>query len=188
MPVEWVGSASGAPDISGASFRSDGDPPLVRLHLWPNRSLPRRGFVAFIGTTFALVLVPLLAVVGTPILWGLLPFVLGTLGLLWFLLAKSYRDGEILEELQLWSDQAQLSRTQRRGPPLRWAANPYWISVQIYEEGGPVPSYLTLKGGGREVEIGAFLSAEERAALHPVLARLISRAALSAAEAPAAPR
>ena len=60
MPVEWVGSASGAPDISGASFRSDGDPPLVRLHLWPNRSLPRRGFVAFIGTTFALVLVPLL--------------------------------------------------------------------------------------------------------------------------------
>lgn len=177
MPVEWVGTTSGAPEISGASLHSTGAPPLARLHLWPHRSLPKRGFVAFIGITFALVLVPLGAVIGTPILWGLLPFVLGTLALTWGLLAKSYRDGEILEEFELWSDRVSLTRTPRRGPVQRWDANPYWTEVRIYPDGGPVPQYLTLKGGGREVEIGAFLSPEEREALHPVIQRLIAAAA-----------
>jgi uncharacterized membrane protein len=32
-----------------------------------------------------------------------------------------------------------------------------------------VPNYLTLKGEGREVELGAFLSEEERVALHAAL-------------------
>ena len=176
MPVEWVGTTGGAPEISGASFHSAGGAPLVRLHLWPHRSLPKRGFVAFIGATFALVLVPLLAVIGTPVLWGLLPFVLGTLALTWWLLAKSYRDGELLEELVLWSDRVTLTRTPRRGAVRVWEANPYWVSVHLYAEDGPVPFYLTLKGGGREVEIGAFLAPEEREAIYPVLKALMSRA------------
>lgn len=180
MPVEWVGTTGGAPEISGASLHSRDDPPLVRLHLWPHRSLPKRGFVAFIGVTFALVLVPLIPVIGTPVLWGLLPFVLGTLALLWGLLQKSYRDGEILEELTLWSDRIALTRSSRRGPPQSWEANPYWVEVRIYPEDGPVPSYLTLKGAGREVELGALLSPEEREALHPVLARLVAQAAAQA--------
>ena len=177
MPFEWVGTNGEAPEISGASLHSAGGLPLARLHLWPHRSLPKRGFVAFIGITFALVLVPLSAVIGTPILWGLLPFVLGTLALTWALLAKSYRDGEILEDLELWSDRVSLTRTPRRGAPRHWEANPYWTEVRIYPEGGPVPQYLTLKGAGREVEIGAFLSPEEREALYPEIGRLIARAA-----------
>ena len=44
-----------------------------RLHLWPYRSLPRRGMVWFIGGTAALIAVPLLGVLGSPVLWGLLP-------------------------------------------------------------------------------------------------------------------
>ena len=35
-----------------------------------------------------------------------------------------------------------------------------------HEGGGPIPHYITLKGAGREVELGAFLSEEERVALH----------------------
>ena len=65
----------------------------------------------------------------------------------------------------------------RRGAPRHWEANPYWTEVRIYPEGGPVPQYLTLKGAGREVEIGAFLSPEEREALYPEIGRLIARAA-----------
>jgi uncharacterized membrane protein len=40
-----------------------------------------------------------------------------------------------------------------------------------------VPQYLTLRGGGRVVEIGAFLSQDER----PVLARDLQLAFLNAA-------
>lgn len=180
MPIEWVGSPDGAPEISGASCYAKGEPPLARLHLWPHRSLPKRGFVGFIAVTFGFVLLPLIAVLGTPVMWGLLPFMLGTVGLIWWMLQKSYRDGEILEELSLWSDHACLTRQRRGGATQSWDANPYWVTLQVHPKGGPVESYLTLKGAGREVEIGAFLSPDEREALYPVLGDLLSRVVATA--------
>lgn len=180
MPLEWVGSPDGAPVISGASCHAKGDPPLVRLHLWPHRSLPKRGFVWFIAATSCLVLLPLIAVLGTPVLWALLPFEIGTVALIWWMLQKSYRDGEILEELSLWSDHASLVRKSRSAKQQSWDANPYWVTLQVHPKGGPVESYLTLKGAGREVEIGAFLSRDEREALYPVLTDLLSRVAATA--------
>lgn len=180
MPYEWVNELKEAPEISGASFHEKGAPPLAVLHLWPHRSLPKRGFVGFIAATFILVLLPLLAVIGTPVLWGLLPFILATLGLMWALLQKSYRDGEVLEELTLWSDRALLTRSGTRGKPLSWEANPYWISLHLHEKGGPVEKYLTLKGSGREVELGAFLSADERQELYAILSDLLPQIVASA--------
>lgn len=172
MPVEWLTPTKEVPEISGVSFRDRNEPPLVRLHLWPHRSLPRRGFVVFISVTFGLLLLPLMAVIGTPVLWGLLPFLLGALALVWFSLEKSYRDGEILEELCLWTDRVELSHQKRTGPPLTWQANPYWMSVEMRKKGGPVENYLTLRGAGREVEIGAFLTPEERSDLRVNLVHL----------------
>lgn len=184
MPIEWLDSKAGAPVIAGASLHERGEPPLACLHLWPHRSMPKRGFAAFIGATFVLLLLPLLAVLGTPILWGLAPFVFGAFWFLYAMIQKNYRDGEILEELRLWSDWAELTRSARNRAPLTWAANPYWISVHLHETGGPVPGYLTLKGAGREVELGAFLSADERAALHGTLRDVLARVAASAARTP----
>ncbi len=181
MPHEWQKSRQEAPEISGASSFAQGAPPLAVLHLWPYRSLPRRGFVIFIGITCALVLMPLLAVLGSPVLWGVLPFVLGAIALTWNLLERSYRDGSVLEELRIWPDRIELTRHEPRGPARHWVANPYWVRVEIHPGGGPVENYLTLRGGDREVEIGAFLTPQERAALHHELQQSLVRAAEASA-------
>lgn len=158
MPYEWLPASPEAP---------------ARLHLWPYRSLPRRGFVGFIAATCALILVPMLSVIGSPVLWGLLPFFILAVGGIWFALSKSYRDGEIVEDLTFRPDRLTLTRHGPRGARQAWEANPYWVRLTLHASGGPVPNYLTLKGDGREVELGAFLSEEERLSLKAEVQRAL---------------
>jgi uncharacterized membrane protein len=165
MPYEWTELQT----ESGTTC------PVARLRLWPHRSLPRRGFVGFFGTTAALAGLPMLSVVGSPVLWGLLPFVVVTFAALWFALQASYRSAEVEEELHLWPDRVLLLRRDKRRPPQTWEANPHWIRTALHETGGPVPQYLTLTGSGRTVEIGAFLSEEERIDLRPELEAAFAR-------------
>lgn len=162
MPYEWI-----------LSSNEDADSPLHELHLWPHRSLPKRGFVAFIGSTFLLLLLPLYPAIGSPVLWGLLPFLMGTLWLLYWAIQKSYRDGEVLEELRIWKDKVRLERHSRHKAIQEWEANPHWVEVKLHEKGGPVANYVTLRGANREVEIGAFLSDDERVDLYNELARYL---------------
>lgn len=52
--------------------------------------------------------------------------------------------------------------------------------VTKHEYSGPVPHYVTLKGMGREVKIGAFLNEEDRIELYGDLARGIKKGGLKA--------
>jgi uncharacterized membrane protein len=149
MPYEWTPSTS--------------DPQSLRL--WPHRSLTNTGFVWFIGVTAALIAVPLVSLIGQPILWGFLPFVMGAVASIWWALQRNANDRQILEELHLARDTVSLVRKGPRGRVQKWQANPYWVRVTVHANRGPVPHYVTLSGNGREVEIGAFLSEAERQAL-----------------------
>lgn len=160
MPYEWT------PELPQNA-------PDWKLSLWPYRSLLRRDFVLFIGATAAIVALPLITVLGTSILWGLLPFFLAMLWGLWTALNVSYKRGEVLEELTVDDTTAHLIRHNPKGPPQEWEANRYWVSVQLHPKGGPVENYITLRGGDREVEIGAFLDAAERLALYDELRRAL---------------
>jgi uncharacterized membrane protein len=137
----------------------------TRLHLWPYRSLSPRGFVAFIAITCGMLAIPLVGLLGSTALWGLLPFMALAVGGMWLGLNRSWHDGDVAEELSLTGDRALLRHRAPDGTEQRWEANPYWISVHLHATGGPVPNYLTLRGGDREVEIGRFLSEDERVAL-----------------------
>lgn len=152
MPYQWL-----SPDASG--------PDTLHLRLWPYRSLPTEGFVWFIGGTSALIALPLIAVLGSPVLWGLLPFLVMAVVAIWWALQRSYRDAEVLEDLTLTPALVTLTRQGPRKAHAEWQANPHWVRVEMHETGGPVPHYLTLHGGQRTVEIGAFLSEDERVAL-----------------------
>ena len=144
-----------------------------RLEFWPHRSLPRRGFAVTILLTFSLITVPLYPLLGTVVLWGLLPFLLMAVGALWWALERSYKDGDILEELVFTDDALHLTRTDPKGLKQEWDCNPYWARAEMHQQGGPVPWYVTLSGNGRRVEIGAFLSEEERRALYGELAEAL---------------
>ena len=166
MPYELTFNAQQpAPDQPGASTGPVDSAPIYRLTLWPHQSLPRVGFVWFIGATAALSTLPLLAVLGSPVMWGLVPFILLALAAIWWGLSRSYRDGEIIESMAIWPDRMTLVRSGPRGAHAEWTANPYWVTTALHVTGGRVPNYITLRGGDREVELGAFLSEEERIAL-----------------------
>ncbi|NPD16243.1 DUF2244 domain-containing protein [Xinfangfangia sp. D13-10-4-6] len=159
MPYRW----SDAPDGT------------KRLRLTPWSALSRSGFAWFIGVTAALIILPLLSVIATPVFWGLLPFVLLAMATVWIALKRSWSDHAITEDLVLTPDLITLTRHGPRKRVQSWQANPYWVSVHIRPQGGPVPDYLTLRGEGREVEIGPFLTPPERRALLPELQTALAR-------------
>ena len=156
-------------------WTSDPEEAVQELHLWPHESLPAKGMAAFVLTTFTLILIPTLPLLGSPLLWGLLPFLMLTVWAIYFALQRNHRSRQILEILTLSGEEARLTRTNPRGDMQEWDCNRYWTQVSKYDADGPVPHYVTLKGKGREVEIGAFLSEEERISLYDDLIRALKR-------------
>ncbi len=144
------------------------------MRIWPHESLPARGMAAFVLTTFTLILIPVIPLLGSPILWGLLPFLLLAVWGIYFALQSNHRARQIMEVLSLSDDTATLVRTNPKGDVQEWSCNRYWTHVEKYEKDGPVPHYITLRGSGREVEIGAFLSEEERCDLYDDLVRALT--------------
>ena len=167
MPYEvnWNGASAdvGAPSSSKAL-------PL-EVRLWPHNSLAPSGFVWFMAATLGMLAIPLVGLLGTVALWGVLPFMLAVVGLLWLSLNRSWRDRSIEETFALTSDAATLIRRDPNGTTRDWTANPYWVRIEMHPKVGTVEDYLTLHGGPRDVEIGAFLTPEERRDLCTLLRR-----------------
>ena len=157
MPYQWTSEPYESPQV---------------LKLWPHNALPARGMAAFVLTTFTLICIPTLPLLGTPILWGLLPFLLAAVWGIYYALQRNHHARQIVEILVLDEDSAQLTRTEPSGDVKDWNCNRYWTTITKYEDDGPLPHYVTLKGMGREVEIGAFLSEPERVALYDELTRV----------------
>lgn len=162
MPYSW---------ITPPPQKAD-DTTSCELHLWPYQSLHARGYVRFIGVTALLIALPLLSFAGSLVFWGLLPFLLLALFGLKYALDRNRRDAQLIEVLTLDNKEARLQRRNANGSQQDWHCNRYWVTVELHTSDGPVPNYVTLRGAGREVEVGAFLSEEERKALYDELKRV----------------
>jgi uncharacterized membrane protein len=156
MPYKWI-------EKTGSDDRE--------MHLWPHQSLSPKGFAIFISATFLLILLPLFLLLGSVALWGILPFLLLTVGGIWLALGRSRHNAQIIEVLTIGGKTAHLIRQDQNATVREWACNRYWARPMLHPKGGPVPYYVTLTGAGREVEIGAFLSEDERKALFDDLMR-----------------
>lgn len=145
----------------------------AELRLWPHNALQPKGFVSVIAVSALMLALPMVALLGHPVMWGLLPFAGIALWGLWFALRRNWQDRSVIEEMQMDRQGVHLRRLNPRGPVQEWHADPHWVAVNMIPKGGPVGNYLTLTGGGREVELGAFLTPEERVTLHAELTQLL---------------
>lgn len=157
MPFEWL--------PGGGQTR--------RLLIWRHRSLTPRGFAWVIGLTAAALVLPLVAVVGSAVLWGLLPFATVALWGLWRGLQHGWSGGGTREEVELTRERMTVTRHDPGRPVRRWQGNSYWVRATL-SGNGPVENYLTLSDGGRVIELGAFLSPDERQALKDELSAALN--------------
>ncbi len=174
MPYKWTPDHSQLSPLPLHETRE----PLVRLDIWPHRSMPNTGFRAAIWLLFVAGCLPVLAFTGTAAFWVLLVALLLTLAALWTALRRSDRV-HLREEMRIWPDKVELSHWSTKGTLKQWSANPYWITLHLRAAGGPVEQYLTLSSSaadnGRAVELASFLSPEEREALRDDLAFVLGQ-------------
>lgn len=146
-------------------YRWSETPSETRLTLWPHQSMTRKGFVWFISSTAIMLTLPLFAVLGTGVAWVLMAFFLLALAAVWHAIQANQRARTTEEQLVLSDTHVDLCHTPAKGEPLNWEANRHWVTVNLRND-GPVEKYLTLRGNGREVELGAFLTSDERETLY----------------------
>jgi uncharacterized membrane protein len=174
MPANATAGAAPAVFV-GPVWRERLDRPVYDVVLWPNQSLTRRGHRIAMGTAAAGLSLPLFGVAGTPVFWGLAPFLLVALGALWIAIRRNGRQLCIEERLTLWRDEIRVERREPDGRLLRWQAEPLRLRLRLHK-GAKVEDYLTIAGGGREIELGAFLAPEERVALAAEIESALTRA------------
>lgn len=140
--------------------------------------MPNTGFKAAIWLMFIAGCLPVIAFIGTAAFWVLLSGLIITLAALWTALRRSDRT-LLREEMFIGADTVTLTHWTAKGLRKDWQANPYWIKLHLRAQGGPVEQYLTLHSSatdnGRAVELGRFLSPEEREALHSDLAYMLGK-------------
>ncbi|MEM6387858.1 MAG: DUF2244 domain-containing protein [Pseudomonadota bacterium] len=150
-------------------YRWSETPDASTLTLWPHQSMTPRGFSWFIGITAVMLSLPLFAVLGSTVAWVLMVFFLVTLAATWRAITANQSARSTRELLRVTPTRVDLEHKPPKGPALLWEANPHWVTVKLRDD-GPVEKYLTLRGGGREVELGRFLTPDERESLFSELA------------------
>lgn len=172
MPYRWTPAhTTDLPELAPESGA-----PVLRLDVWPHRSLPSKGFSIVILGMFTLGLLPVIPFIGTTAFWVLLGFVMSVLAALWLALRRSDRD-HLREALLIWPDKILLDHWTEKNDLKQWEANPYWVQISVRDT-KHIDNYLTLKGGhdpARTVELASFLSADERKQLHDDLAFVLGR-------------
>lgn len=139
-------------------------PPLLRLTLWPHRSLDRKFLLWIMLGATAVLTIPLIPVLGSKAIYVLGGFALLDLALLYGLIGLTYRSGRVREIVQIWPDRLRIERIEPAGARLHWDAHPHWVRVELHQT-RRIKDYLVLSSAGRSVELGAFLTPEERRSL-----------------------
>ncbi len=142
--------------------------------LRPHRAMSARGqqMVLYILLLLLLVLAPPIMLSGV---WPLLLILLSPVALLLAAFFYNNYKMRLYEELHVTRDGLELYHVLPNGAVKEFHSDPHWVKIEMQKEGGPVENYLTLRDQKRHVELGRFLSPEEREGLYGELRRLQAR-------------
>ena len=135
---------------------------FYQMVLWPNRSFEIKNIKFLFSLLCIGFAVPILPFFGSSMGTLLLLFSAAALIVFATLFIQSYSGGNLKEIVRIDPKEISVTRIEANGNKISWKANSYWTRVKLYPEGQIVENYLTLVGGNREIELGSFLSPEER--------------------------
>lgn len=128
--------------------------------LRPHRSLSKLGFVIFMTVlaTFSFAAGIVFLLQGA---WPVFGFLGLEVVLVYVAFKMNYRDGRVVETVQLRHEELLVRRIDPKGRVASWTFQPNWLRVQM-DNPPEHESQLTLTTHGRSLIIGAFLTPEER--------------------------
>ncbi len=153
---------------------ADAPAPLLDIVLYPHRSLGPTGFLALMAVLCACSFAVGLAFY----LSGAWP-VVGFLGLdvliVYAAFRLNYRAARAYETLRLTRDALEVTKVDARGNGRRVTFQPYWLAVDM-DDPPRRHSRLILRSHGRRLEIGGFLTGDEKCDLARALRRALDDA------------
>jgi len=156
-----------------------GLPAFSRIELLPNCSLTVQGALFFFGTV-ALASLTFAAFFVAQGFWPVLPWAGLELGVLGWALWATMRRRRWTQTITVTPDDVEVILRGREGER-RIVFSRHWAAVTLRRARGWHPSRLVIESHGKGLEIGSFLTEDDRRALHRRLAELIGRKAESPA-------
>ena len=168
---EEAGDSEGTGNREGAGNRSGH--PVFEAVLYPRRSLSPRGFVILISATGIVGFVYGIAF----LLMGAWP-IFGFCGTEWllfiYLFRKHLKGDRRAERLRLYEDRFTVETISPKGEVQRYRFQPYWLQVILDRPEEP-DNALYLRSHGKQLQIGAFLSPQERRDIAGELRHVLTR-------------
>ena len=143
-------------------WKSTEEPTFLRMRLIPNRSLDVNGTKVVFGVIACGFLLPIIPFIGSPIGTTLTIFSGMTFYLFLTLLQKNFQQGNTFEEILISKSKIIVVHQEENKAQKTWEGNPYWTKVNVDTHNPKLKNYLTLAGAGKHIELGAFLSPDER--------------------------
>ena len=152
------------------------DPTFLRMRLVPNRSLDSYGTKLVFCIIACGFLLPIIPFIGSPIGTTLTIFSGLTFYLFLTLLQKNFQQGSTFEEILISKNKIIVVHQEKNKEQMTWECNPYWTKVHLDINNPKLKNYLTLAGKGRRIELGAFLSPDERLELRDKIQNALAKA------------
>ena len=152
------------------------EPTFLRMRLAPNRSLDSNGTKIVFLLIACGFLLPIIPFIGSPIGTTLTIFSGLTFYLFLIMLQRNFQQGNTFEEIFISKSKIVVVHQEKNKKQKTWEGNPYWTKVTLDINNPKLKNYLTLAGKGRHIELGAFLSPDERIQLRDKIQNALAKA------------